>query len=129
MVAGVALGMSPMPSPIPVALARWAFGALPMPVLVGVGMLAHFLYGGLAGTIFALLVKNRVNLWLGFAWGLFLWLGMQLIFRPLLRWGAFGSAVTPKIAVATLLLHLVYGGVLGWGLSWYAHKQRLASMN
>jgi len=31
-------------------------------------------------------------------------------------WGVFGTAITPKIAVATLVLHLIYGATLGWGL-------------
>lgn len=41
---------------------------------------------------------------------------MQIMFLPFLGWGLFGTAITPKIAVATLVLHLVYGGVLGWPL-------------
>ena len=35
---------------------------------------------------------------------------------PALGWGLFGTAVTPRVAVATLALHLVYGAVLGWTL-------------
>jgi hypothetical protein len=42
---------------------------------------------------------------------------MELMVLPLLGWGVFGSAITPKIAIATLALHLVYGGTLGWGLN------------
>jgi hypothetical protein len=30
--------------------------------------------------------------------------------------GLFGTAITPKIAVATLVLHLIYGVTLGGGL-------------
>ncbi len=30
------------------------------------------------------------------------------------RLGFFGLAITPRIAVATLVLHLVYGFTLGW---------------
>jgi hypothetical protein len=33
---------------------------------------------------------------------------------PFLGWGAFGAAITPIIAVATLVLHLVYGATFGW---------------
>ena len=83
---------------------------------MGIGMLAHFIYGGVAGLVFTLVIKNKVNIWKGLGWGIFLWLGMQLIFLPLLGWGIFGSAISPKIAVATLMLHLVYGSTLGWGL-------------
>ena len=113
--------VSPMPAPIPVALVKWAFGALPQPALMLIGMIAHFLYGGIAGLVFSLIFR-KANLWKGFVWGILLWLGMQLIFLPLLGWGAFGSAITPKIAVATLVLHLIYGGTIGWGLSRIGHN-------
>jgi hypothetical protein len=129
MLTGTALQLSPMPMPVPIALARWAFGALPMPALVILGMLAHFLYGGLVGSMLAWLLKDRVNIWLGFGWGVLLWLGMELVFLPLLGWGLFGSAITPRIAMATLVLHLIYGGVLGWGLDWHSRRQRLAPIN
>ena len=116
MLIGMITKISPMPAPIPVALVKMAFGELPKPALMGIGMLAHFIYGGVAGLVFTLVIKNKVNIWKGLGWGIFLWLGMQLIFLPLLGWGIFGSAISPKIAVATLMLHLVYGSTLGWGL-------------
>ena len=116
MLIGMITKISPMPAPIPVALVKMAFGELPKPALMGIGMLAHFIYGGVAGFIFSSLVKSSVNLWKGLGWGIILWLGMQLIFLPLLGWGIFGSAISPKSAVATLMLHLIYGSTLGWGL-------------
>ncbi len=45
---------------------------------------------------------------------------MQIVVLPVLGWGVFGLAITgfpPKIAVGTGVLHLVYGGVLGWGVN------------
>jgi hypothetical protein len=57
--------------------------------------------------------------------GLFLWLIMELVVLPLLGWGVFGSAITSKIAVATLVLHLIYGGILGWGLMRASNVQNL----
>jgi len=117
MVLGLLTRVSPMPTPIPVALAKWAFGDLPQLALMGLGGLAHFFYGGLAGVVFVHLFKQNRTPWTGFLWGALLWLGMQLVVLPLLGWGAFGTAITPKIAVATLVLHLLYGGVLGWTTS------------
>jgi hypothetical protein len=38
----------------------------------------------------------------------------------MIGWGLFGGDMTgfpPKIAVGTLVLYLVYSGILGWGLS------------
>lgn len=117
MLLGMGTGFSPIPRPIPVALVAWvAHGALPRPLLMGVGMLAHFAYGGIAGAVFAAVLGRRGTLWAGLAFGVLLWLGMGLLFLPLLHWGRFGSYVAPGIGAATLVLHLIYGGVLGWGV-------------
>lgn len=116
MLLGTATGLSPMPAPVPVALAKWAFGALSQPALVAIAMGAHFLYGGTAGGGFALAFNRRLGVVSGLGWGVLLWLAMGLVFLPLLGWGLFGTGVTARIALATLGLHLIYGGVLGWGL-------------
>ena len=108
MLIGMITKISPMPAPIPVALVKMAFGELPKPALMGIGMLAHFIYGGVAGLVFTLVIKNKVNIWKGLGWGIFLGLGMQLIFLPLLVWCIFGSAISHKFAVAILILYLVY---------------------
>lgn len=113
MLIGTASEISPMPAPIPVAVVHKILGNLPKPVLMILGMISHFLYGGIAAALFVKLVKNKNLL----GWGILLWLIMQFIFLPFLGWGIFGSSVTPKIAAATLILHLIYGGILGWGLS------------
>jgi hypothetical protein len=51
--------------------------------------------------------------WKGLGWGVLLWIVMDAVVLPLLGWGFFGLAITPRIAVATLVLHLVYGATLG----------------
>ena len=43
---------------------------------------------------------------------------MEVVFLPFLGWGFFGVAITPRIAVATLILHLVYGATLGLLMDW-----------
>ena len=116
MLIGTFSKLSPMPAPIPVALVHKFIGNLPKPALMVLGMIFHFLYGGIAGAVFAKFVNNK-NILKGFGWGIVLWIIMQLIVLPILGWGIFGSSVTPKIAIATLILHLIYGGILGWGLS------------
>lgn len=113
MMAGMASGTAPMPEPIPLALVHLVLGeglsrALAMPL----GALAHLAYGGLWGAVLAAAFRE-VSLPKGLALGLLLWLGMQLVVLPVLGWGLFGISVDPRIAVATLVLHLVYGGVLG----------------
>jgi len=116
MLLGTVSGISPMPAPIPVVLVKTVFGAMPKPVLMILGFIAHFIYGGVAGGIFVLFFKKSFQR-NGFLWGVILWLIMQIIFLPILGWGLFGSALTPKIAVATLILHLIYGGTLGYYLA------------
>ena len=117
MLIGKQTGMSPMPEPVPVALTKLLFGALTNPALLIVAVILHLGYGGVNGGIVASIFGRKSNFWHGLSWGVILWLIMQLIVLPILGWGAFGAAVTPKIAMATFVLHLVYGAALGWGLS------------
>jgi hypothetical protein len=120
MLVGMSTGVAPMPKPIPTALAELFLGGLVGPVAQSistiVGMILHVGYGGLAGVVFVLLFRNNLNWTVGLLWGGILWLIMQVAVLPLLGWGLFGLAITgipPKIAVGTLVLHLIYGGILG----------------
>lgn len=110
---GVATGVSPMPKPVPAALlGKLGAGALSMPTMMTLAMGAHLAYGGLWGGLLATWVRP-VTIKAGLMLGAGLWLLMQLVVLPFLGWGVFGKAVTPVIAVATLVLHLIYGMVLG----------------
>lgn len=112
MLAATATGVSPMPEPIPAALVSHTLGALPGPGLVALAVASHLVYGAVAGAVFASLVR-RVTVWTGAAYGVALWVLMGLVWLPYLGWGLFGTAVSPTIAVATLVLHLIYGITLG----------------
>lgn len=116
MIVGMASGAAPMPKPIPAALVGAIFGAgLPGPLMMILAVASHLAYGGFWGAVLAWWTP-RATVWKGLGLGVLLWLLMQVAVLPFLGWGLFGSAVTPAIAVATLVLHLIYGGVLGWGL-------------
>lgn len=116
MILGVVTGLSPMPSPIPEAIVSKGLGilgvGLPRPLIVLLAAVAHLSYGGVAGAILAALTRP-VTVWKALGWGVLLWLVMDALVLPLLGWGFFGLAITPRIAVATLVLHLVYGATLG----------------
>lgn len=112
MLAGVATGVAPMPKPIPAALVAETFGTLPEPVRLVLAVAAHLGYGAVAGALLAVLVR-QVSVRIAAGYGALLWVVMGLVWLPYLGWGLFGTAVTPKIAVATLVLHLVYGVTLG----------------
>lgn len=113
MILGMLTGMAPMPQPIPVAIvATITGGALPQPGMMALAAVLHLGYGGAWGGVLAA-VKRPVTLRDGIGLGVFLWLIMQIVALPFLGWGLFGMAHTPMIAVATLILHLVYGGTYG----------------
>ena len=114
MILGMATGVAPMPEPIPKALVELVVTG-PIPLVMGLAAISHLAYGGFWGAVLTR-VTSRVTVWKGLGLGIVLWLIMQLVVLPLLGWGLFGAAVTSKIAGATLLLHLIYGAVLGWGL-------------
>lgn len=113
MIIGMKTGIAPMPKPIPIAIVAKILGGGPKTLLMVLGFSSHLLYGGLAGAVLAHLTRP-VTILKGIYLALVLWLLMQVLVLPYLGWGAFGSAITPKIAVATLVLHLIYGIVLGW---------------
>lgn len=119
---GMGTGLAPMPEPIPTALARLFLeglvGSVSGTVTLLVGMIGHFGYGAAAGGLFVLLFGDRAGWRTGLIWGSILWIIMQLMVLPVVGWGMFGLSVTgfpPKIAAGTLVLHLIYGLVLGWG--------------
>lgn len=122
MLTGMASGQSPIPQPIPAAIAKTIMGPLPKPVLMVSGMIAHFAYGALAGLLFFTICKNGHEIWKGLGWGFLLWLIMQVIFLPLIGWGLFAGEVNIKVIPATLILHLVYGGILGYGFRRFHRK-------
>lgn len=113
MVLGVATGISPIPTPIPEAIASKILGDALQPLILLLAVSSHLAYGGLWGAILAALTRP-VTVWKGIGLGVFLWLLMQVTVLPFLGWGLFGVGITPKIAVATLILHLIYGTTLGW---------------
>lgn len=110
--ASVLAGVSPLPKPIPAALVGQTIGPLPQAALLPLAFVAHLVYGGVAAVVLAA-VTRRVTLAGGLLWGGALWLVAGLVWLPVLGWGPFGIGQAMGIAVATLVLHLVYGAVLG----------------
>jgi len=86
----------------------------PLPLAL-VTTLAHFAYGALAAMAFSYLARP-MSVGRGLAFALALWIVMQVMFVP-----AFYNHIEfglgrgePWTAMFTLVLHLVYGGALGW---------------
>ena len=72
------------------------------------------------------LAKGSTNLARGILLSIGLWLVMMLILSPVIGWGVFGAGTAdgakeaklylapgPKYPIATLVIHLVYGLVMG----------------
>lgn len=114
MIIGTASGVAPMPEPIPKAIVTTVLGKeLPIPLIMFLAAGSHLAYGGI-WTALLTQVTARITIWKGLGLGVFLWLFMQVVVLPFIGWSMFGATITPKIAAATLVLHLIYGALVGW---------------
>lgn len=88
-----------------------------MPDNLLVGWLVHFIIGTFFwGVFFAILVPIIPGaFWLkGFYFGIFAWLLMMFIFMPATDHGLFAAKLGFPVTIATLILHLVHGVIMGW---------------
>lgn len=91
-------------------------------------LLAHFGYGATWSLVLVALYGADTDLQAGLTVAGALWLFMMLVYSPIIGWGFFGfggaghtlSATDPlylgspvKYLVATLVLHLIYGAIIG----------------
>jgi len=114
MVPAFKAGISPMPKPLGLAFAQVILGEVPLPV----GLLFHIAYVTLWSVVYTAVLKRRTflnALWLGLG----LWLMVLVFFFPIVGWGFFGLAVSPKLIVASLVPHILFAVVL-WGLCRWA---------
>ncbi len=120
MVPAVELGIAPLPEPPSLALAKLLLGAnAPLPV----GLLFHVAYVTFWSVVYVSVFRDRLTflnaLWLGLA----LWIVILVVFFPLLGWGFFGLAISPKLIPASLVPHLLFAVVL-WGLCRWGFKAK-----
>ncbi len=105
-------GIAPMPQFPSLAFAETVLGReLPLPV----GLLFHVAYVTFWSVAYVVLFRNSLTflnaLWLGLA----LWVGVLVVFFPVVGWGFFGLGVSPKLIPAALVPHLFFALFL-WGL-------------
>lgn len=93
------------------------------------GWVAHFVLGTLVwGGLFALLAPHLPGrtYWLkGVAFGVVAWVLMMVIAMPMAGAGLFGMALGVMAPMMTLILHVVFGAVLG-GVYGALHPQASA---
>jgi hypothetical protein len=123
---GLQTGMAPFQVP-PSAAFLIKFGIPHMPL----ALIGHFLYGAFWSIILVALYKEGTSIGKGIGIALVLWLIMMLLISPIIGWGVFGMGERPdqelyqegaklfleqgpKYIVVTLVLHLIYGLVIGW---------------
>ncbi|EZW47071.1 hypothetical protein BUY43_07580 [Staphylococcus devriesei] len=103
------MNISSAPDLPPKAVIKTLIGDnIPSLIITILAMIAHMLYGGLFGGIITIIFK-KVKIFHGLLSGFVLWLIMQIVVFPFIGWGIFALNITFKIAVFTLVLHLVYG--------------------
>ena len=115
MVVCIVPGVSAAFRPFPVELTHRAFPSLHLLPLTLVTLLLHFGYGAAAGALFGFLARP-MSVGRGLAFGFALWVVMQVSFVPLgYGWLEFGLGQGHSwSSLFALVLHLCYGGTLGW---------------
>jgi hypothetical protein len=114
MVPAFKAGISPLPKPLGLAFAQVLLGEVPLPV----GLLFHIAYVTFWSVVYVAVFKRQsfLNaLWLALG----LWLVVLVLFFPIVGWGFFGLAVSPKLIVASLVPHVLFAIVL-WGICRWA---------
>jgi uncharacterized membrane protein YagU involved in acid resistance len=109
------MGMMPQVNAIQ-ALTKISATYFGLPMLPWVGWVEHFLIGTvLWGLTFAATVRFWPGPYVikGMLFSIAAWLLMMLIMMPMAGAGWFGMKLGIVAPVATLVLHLVYGSVLG----------------
>lgn len=117
---GLKTGVSPMPKPLGLAFAETLLGtSLPLPV----GMLFHVAWVVLFSAVYVVIFRDALTFmhafWLAFG----LWILTLVFFFPVVGWGFFGLAVTPKLIIASAVPHLLFALFL-WGLCKLAFSQK-----
>lgn len=93
-----------------------------------VGWVAHFVIGTILwGGVFGLCVNVfRGALWArGVELGVVAWLLMMIVVMPMAGAGLFGANMGVMPAVVTLVLHLIFGAVLGYSYDKLIHHAHI----
>jgi hypothetical protein len=92
-------------------------------------LLAHFGYGATWSVVLVAVSGRETTISKGLGLATGLWLLMMVVYSPLIGWGLFGFGgaghqLAPsdplylgspvKYVMATLVLHLIYGSIIGW---------------
>ena len=121
--AAIGSGIAPFNSPPSAAFLEY-FGLNVGPL----ALMVHFGYGVFWSIVLVALFREKITVIKGNFLALALWLFMMVVYSPLMGWGLFGFEPAaqlpsnhplylnsgPQYLVATLLLHVIYGSIIGW---------------
>ncbi len=112
-------GVSPLPKPLGLAFAETLLKrSLPLPV----GLLFHTAYVTFWSVVFVRFFPQR-NITSALLLAGALWLGVLLVFFPIVGWGIAGLNVSPKLIPASFMPHLLFALLL-WALDKYARRNQ-----
>jgi hypothetical protein len=112
MFAALKSGASPLPKPLGLAFVETLFGRpLPLPI----GLLFHAAWVIAFSAVYVVLFRDALTFLRAFGLAFVLWVLVLGFFFPVVGWGFFGFAVTPKLIVASAVPHVLFAVFL-WGL-------------
>lgn len=84
-----------------------------------VAWILHFALGAVWGGLFSLLNHKLPGGYVvsGIIFGVLAWLGMMVGFMPIAGNGLFALGISPMVTMATFVLHILFGAVLGFSYS------------
>lgn len=100
-------------------------------------LIVHLLYGALGSVILIAIYKKASSLKSGLIIAFLMWLIFMVVYSPILGWGFFGFgnasslasdsplylAPGPKFMLITLVLHIIYGIIIGLLDQWIVTEQ------
>ena len=99
-------------------LPRMIAGMMGAPNAPLLGWIVHFMIGvvgyGIAIVVFGNSATGAGNVMRGIAIGVVGWLIMMLMLMPMVGAGFFGLNMGVMAPMMTLILHIIFGAVLGW---------------
>ena len=119
MAATMKAGVSPLPKALGLAFAETVLGRpLPLPV----GLVFHTVWVTAFSVVYVGMFRDALTflraLWLAIG----LWIVVLVVFFPIVGWGFFGLAISPKLIVGSAVPHLLFALLL-WSLCRWAFKE------
>ncbi len=99
-------------------LPRMIAGMMGAPDAPLLGWIVHFIIGvvgyGIAIAVFGNSSTGIGNVWRGIVMAMVGWLVMMVVLMPMAGAGFFGMKIGIMAPMMTLVLHIIFGAVLGW---------------